>query len=212
MNAHVILLVTHLPGTCVWSLDTYFNLLPINHLNILFVKISYQARFCLRISYPVILFTMRMRFFNRGSFIVRALSAGNKQSVHIVSFSLLGARIHIFLPGTQQYHIIHPCHIRTMNYILWTGPICLWVETEIEIELNCCVWYFILAGKWHHIDLHQGVIHVCHVGLWCSIQCAILWGKLFRAIPWENVPYDIQNFATFFSLVTVQKKEWSYVV
>ena len=28
----------------------------------------------------------------------------------------------------------------------------------------------------------------------------------FGAIPWQNVPYDIQNFATFSSLVTIQKK------
>ena len=79
---------------------------------------SYQARFCLRISYPAILFTMLMEFLNRGSFIVRALSAGNKQSVHIVSFPLLGARIHILLPGTRQYHIIHSCHIMPIFDIL----------------------------------------------------------------------------------------------
>ena len=33
-----------------------------------------------------------------------------------------------------------------------------------------------------------------------------------RAIPYWNVPYDMQNFATFCSLVTIHKKEWSYVL
>ena len=73
-------------GTCVWSLDTYFNLSPLNHLCVLFVEILYQARFCLQISYPAILFTMQMGLLNPGSFIIHALLPGNKQSVHIVSF------------------------------------------------------------------------------------------------------------------------------
>ena len=61
VNAYVILPGTHhSAGGCVWSLDTYFNPAPIDHLYVLFVEISYQARFCLQISYPAILFTMLM--------------------------------------------------------------------------------------------------------------------------------------------------------
>ena len=40
-----------LPGACVWSHNTYFNLSPIYHMYVFFVKIPYQARFCLQISY-----------------------------------------------------------------------------------------------------------------------------------------------------------------
>ena len=47
-----------LPGAWVWSLDTHFNLSPVYHLYVLFVKISYQARLCLQISYSAILFRM----------------------------------------------------------------------------------------------------------------------------------------------------------
>ena len=53
-----------LPGTCVWCFVTYmyFNLSPIYHLCILFVEISYQARFCLQISCPAVLCIMLMGF------------------------------------------------------------------------------------------------------------------------------------------------------
>ena len=37
-----------LPGAGIWSLDTYFNLWPVYHLYVLFVKISYQAIFVVK--------------------------------------------------------------------------------------------------------------------------------------------------------------------
>ena len=81
-----------LPSLFVWSLDTYFNLSPIYHLYVLSVKIAYQTRFCLQISYPAILFTMG--FLNPGSFIVHALRPGtNKQTNSHCQFS---CRVYIF--------------------------------------------------------------------------------------------------------------------
>ena len=75
-----------LASACVWSLDSYFHLSPIYHLYVLFVKISYKARYCLQIS-PAILFTMLMGSLNRGIFIVHALLLGKKQIIHVVWFS-----------------------------------------------------------------------------------------------------------------------------
>ena len=61
MWTHVLLELFVLLGACVWSLDTSFNLLPIYHLHVLYVEISYEERFCLQI-YPAILVTMVMGF------------------------------------------------------------------------------------------------------------------------------------------------------
>ena len=57
-----------LPGACICSLVTYFNLLSINHLYVLFVEISYQARLCLQISYPAISVTMLIGFLKSWEF------------------------------------------------------------------------------------------------------------------------------------------------
>ena len=55
-NACIVLPGTYRSlGACVRNLDTYFNLSSSYHLLVLFVEISYQARFCLQISYPAIL-------------------------------------------------------------------------------------------------------------------------------------------------------------
>ena len=75
---------------------------------VLFVIFSYKARFCLQMSYPAILFTMLMGFLNRGSFIIHALLPGtSKVGVFSMAFTLsvflLGAHIHILLPGTEWY-------------------------------------------------------------------------------------------------------------
>ena len=53
--------------------STYFQFY---HLYVLFVEISYQARFYLQISYSSILFTMLIGFLNRGSFIIYILLLG----------------------------------------------------------------------------------------------------------------------------------------
>ena len=50
-----------------------FNPSPIYHLYVLFVEISYQARFCLQILYPEIFFTLLQGILNHGSFIVRII-------------------------------------------------------------------------------------------------------------------------------------------
>ena len=76
--------VSFWPGTtCNGSarhmrLKSWHLLQPITNLSfvyILFVEISYQARFCLQISYPAIVFTMLMGFLNRGNFIIHLWSA-----------------------------------------------------------------------------------------------------------------------------------------
>ena len=95
VNAHIIL-----PGGCVWSLDTYFNLSQIYHVYVLFVDVSYQARLLLQISYPAILFTMLIGFFN---FIVHVLLPGTSKALTL-SFFLLGAWICVVLSGTQRYN------------------------------------------------------------------------------------------------------------
>ena len=44
------------------------------------------------------------------------------------------------------------------------------------------------------------------------ISSLIQWNR-YRAIPYWNVPYNMQNFALFFSLVTIYRKEIkSYVL
>ena len=87
----------------------------------MFVEISYQARFCLQISYPAIWFTMLMWFFNCGSFIVHALLPGTSK-VFTLSVFLPGARIHIFLPGMQHYlrlGLWWACVLLKSNHIQW---------------------------------------------------------------------------------------------
>ena len=83
-----------LSGACVWSLDIYFNLSPIYHLYVLFVKISYQARFYLQISYPAILFTMLRGFLNHGSYIIHVLMPGTSKVFTVSAFPVGHARSH----------------------------------------------------------------------------------------------------------------------
>ena len=84
------------------SLGTYFNSSPTYHLYVLFVEISYHARFCLQIFYPEILFTMLKVFLNRGSFIVHVLLLGTSKAFTLSVF-LPGVHVHVVPPGTQQY-------------------------------------------------------------------------------------------------------------
>ena len=92
-NAHVILLGAHRCARHMRrTFDTCFTLSLIYHLYVLFVWISYQARFGLKISYPAIVFTMVIGLLNCGSFYRSHPSAGNKQSLHIVSFSAMRMR------------------------------------------------------------------------------------------------------------------------
>ena len=88
-NAHVILTGAHRSARHMRrTFDTCFTLSLIYNFYVLFVWISYQARFGLKISYPAIVFTMVIGLLN----CVWEFSAGNKQSLHIVSFSALRMR------------------------------------------------------------------------------------------------------------------------
>ena len=63
----VVLPGTHCSARCM-HFKSWHQLQPIANLllDVLFVEISYQARFCLQISNPAILFTRLVRFFNLG--------------------------------------------------------------------------------------------------------------------------------------------------
>ena len=91
VNAHVILPGAHRFARHMRrTFDTCFTLSLIYNLYVLFVWISYQARFGLKISYLAIVFTIGL--LNCGSFNRSHPSAGNEQSLHIVSFSALRMR------------------------------------------------------------------------------------------------------------------------
>ena len=134
-----------LPGTCIWSLDTYFNLFIIYNLYVSFVKLSYQARFCLQISYPEILFTMLMGFLNGGSFIVHALLPVTSK-VFTLSAFLPGAHwhIHVLLLGTQRNASKTLCLIPISLTLLYTS-----------------IYYFLLRdlnSLYIQNNLHQNII------------------------------------------------------
>ena len=99
-NAHVILPGAHRSARHVRrTFDTCFTLSLICHLYVLFVRISYQARFGLKISYPAIVFTMVIGLLNCGSFIVHILLLGTSK-VFTLSVFLPCACVHVLLPGT----------------------------------------------------------------------------------------------------------------
>ena len=100
-NAHVILPGAHRSARHVRrTFDTCFTLSLIYHLYVLFVWISYQARFGLKISYPAIVFTMVIGLLNCESFIVHILLLGTSK-VFTLSVFLPCACVHVLLPGTQ---------------------------------------------------------------------------------------------------------------
>ena len=68
----------NLPGACVWSLGTYFNRSPFYH--ILFLEISYQARFCLWTGIISCNFIYNAnQMLNSGRFIIHALLPGSSK-------------------------------------------------------------------------------------------------------------------------------------
>ena len=96
VNAHVILPGAHRSARHMRrTFDTCFTLSLIYHLYVLFVWISYQARFGLKISYPAIVL-------NCGSFIVHILLLGTSK-VFTLSVFLPCACVHDLLPGTQRH-------------------------------------------------------------------------------------------------------------
>ena len=91
----VVLLGTQRSARCMrLSLDTQFSPSPIYHLYVLFLKISYQARFCLQISHPAILFIMLKGLLDCGSFIVHILLPGTRKAFTLSVF-LLGVSVHV---------------------------------------------------------------------------------------------------------------------
>ena len=108
-----------LQGTCIWSLDTYFNLLPIYHLYVCLFFISYQARVCLQISYPAILFTMLLGFLNCGSFIVRALLPGEQAQRSHCQFSCWA---HAFTSFCRAHNGIF--------WLTWQDLFWIWIPSQ----------------------------------------------------------------------------------
>ena len=109
----VILPWTHLSARCMHlSLDTHFNPSPIYHLYVLFLESSYQARFCLQISHPAILFTMLKGFLNCGSYIVHILLLGTHKEFTLSVF-LPGARSH----RSSGHPKIYFCHFGKFEFI-----------------------------------------------------------------------------------------------
>ena len=87
------------------TFDTCFTISLLYHLYVLFVWISYQARFGLKISYPAIVFTMVLGLLNCGSFIVHILLLGTEaKSSHCQFFCMPCACVHVLLPGTRRYN------------------------------------------------------------------------------------------------------------
>ena len=106
VNAHIILPGAHRSARHMRrTFDTCFTLSLIYHLYVLFVWISYQARFGLKISYPAIVFTMVIGLLNCGNFIVHILLLGTSK-VFTLSVFLPCACVHVFLPGTRR-HVLY---------------------------------------------------------------------------------------------------------
>ena len=102
VNAHIILPGSHRSAKHMRiTFDTCFTLSLIYHLYVLFVWISYQARFGLKISYPAIVFIMVIGLLNCGSFIVHILLLGTSK-VFTLSVFLPCACVHVLLPGTRR--------------------------------------------------------------------------------------------------------------
>ena len=102
VNAHVIMPGAHRSARHMRrTFDTCFTLSLIYHMYVLFVWISYQARFGLKISYPAIVFTMVIGLLNCGSFIVRILLLGTSK-VFTLSIVLPWACVHVLLSGTRR--------------------------------------------------------------------------------------------------------------
>ena len=107
VNAHVILPGAHRSARHMRrTFDTCFTLSLSYHLYVLFVWISYQARFGLKISYPAIVFTMVIGLLNCGSFIIHILLLGTSK-VFTLSVFLPCACVHVLLPGTQRYYMLN---------------------------------------------------------------------------------------------------------
>ena len=191
VKASVILLETHRSarGTCLKSGHLlYFNLSQIYHLYVLFVKILYQARFCLQVSYPAIWFTMLMGFLDCGSFIVHALLAGTSKA-----FTLS-----VFLPGVRICILLRICilvchklstqwNIQKQEYMCTPGVLkTLTTNRVLVIEINC--------------NLHTEKICVIILPSSCGFSCSI-WEGI-----WEN-----EDEYTITTIKVLKKAIYSWV-
>ena len=89
VNAHIVLPRTHCSARCM-HLNSWHLLQAIPNVSYCMFHLSklyvYQARLCLQISYPAILFTAN-GIFKLWEFYHSRLFAGKKESVHIPSFA-----------------------------------------------------------------------------------------------------------------------------
>ena len=120
-----LMVLTVLPGTCVWSLDTYFNLSPIYHLYVLFVEISYQARFVFK-NHTLQFIYIAHRIYKSWEFYHSRLSTETSK-VFTVSVFLLGAHVHVLLPGTWWLLYLQSIHVPSQYMFpqrFWLAILC----------------------------------------------------------------------------------------
>ena len=103
-----------------------------------FNEISYQAKFCLQISHPAILFTMLMGFLNHGNFIVDALLPGTSKAFTLSVF-LPGTHIYILLPGTQR-------NVSSQHKIVKKSA-CVSFWGAVTICKGACHWWLLSRGE-----------------------------------------------------------------
>ena len=133
VNAHIILPGAHRSARHMRrTFDTCFTLHVslIYHLYVLFVWISYQARFGLKISYPAIIYNGN-RIVKLWEFYRSHPSAGNKQSLHIVSFSALRMRSRLSAGHTTTCTLFCLQEYIYSSTIMWTF---VWLVVGIKIS------------------------------------------------------------------------------
>ena len=120
-----------LSGACVWSLDAYFNLSPINHLYVLFVQMSYQAIFFSSNIISCNFIYNANGIFKLWEFYRSRPSARNKQSVHIVSFP--AGRTHS-CPSARHTTIYR----KAFGYVYW--------KCDMQKTTTCISYLLFLDG------------------------------------------------------------------
>ena len=160
-----------LPGTRRFA--RYLNLSLIYHLYVLFVTISYQARFCLQILYPEILFAMLNGVLSFTSFCWKQAKCSHCQ------FSCQ-ARVQVVLSGTWQYdvHEIY-CISRIILIFFLIGPppehpqlelawgrrrhLHRWAQAGLHRPELPCSWLLLHNGQPLRHEIQQRGNETCHV-------------------------------------------------
>ena len=136
------------------TFDTCFTLSLIYHLYVLFVWISYQARFGLKISYPAIVFTMVIGLLNCGSFIVHILLLGTSK-VFTLSVFQPCACVHVLQPGTR----LSPNVTRSFVMISWfTRTYCMRMCTNVvdfRVMRRLCRREWNRQRNWQSVNQHS---------------------------------------------------------